>query len=57
VVLELIEGRDVELAREFLRTTEPFAIMKHLEVARYMRLEQLCSRPYFEASDAYTMGR
>ena len=57
VVLELIEARDIELAREVLRSTEPFAVMKQLELPRYMRLEQLCGQPYYNATDAYAMGR
>ena len=55
--MELIEARDIDVAREFIRTTEPLGvILKQRDLLRYMKLEHLCARPYFHASDAYAMG-
>ena len=56
VVLELIESREVELAREILRTTEPITLLKQEFPDRYLKLEHLCQRPTFNSSDAYEMG-
>eukprot|EP00602_Paraphysomonas_sp_CaronLab_P007893 CAMPEP_0185035328 /NCGR_PEP_ID=MMETSP1103-20130426/26523_1 /TAXON_ID=36769 /ORGANISM="Paraphysomonas bandaiensis, Strain Caron Lab Isolate" /LENGTH=495 /DNA_ID=CAMNT_0027572357 /DNA_START=80 /DNA_END=1570 /DNA_ORIENTATION=+ len=56
VVIELLEAREVDLARELLRTTEPMRYMKVEQPDRYMKLEHLCQRPVFVDSDAYEMG-
>lgn len=38
VVLELIEMRELDLAREMLRTTEPLLVLKAAEPDRYVCL-------------------
>ena len=56
VVLELLEAKELELAREMLRTTEPLIMLKHESPDRFTKLENLCQRNYFSASDAYELG-
>lgn len=56
VIIELLEIREIDIARELLRTTEPMRLMKIDNPERYLKLEHLCQRPAFVASDAYHMG-
>ncbi len=48
VVLELVELREVDTARAMLRQTAVFAGMKQEEPDRFLRLEHLCGRAYFD---------
>jgi len=57
VVFELLECGERELAKELVRTTEPLTHLKESHPDRFLKLEHLCLRPYFNASDAYEMGR
>ncbi|EFN54277.1 hypothetical protein CHLNCDRAFT_24755, partial [Chlorella variabilis] len=53
VVLELIELRETDTARAMLRQTQVFARMKGDDAERYLRLEHLCNRAYFDARELY----
>ncbi|KAL4435070.1 hypothetical protein ABPG77_003895 [Micractinium sp. CCAP 211/92] len=53
VVLELIELRETDTARAMLRQTQVFARMKADDAERYLRLEHLCNRAYFDARELY----
>ena len=56
IVLECLEIGERELAREILRSTEPMSMLKSDEPQRYLKLEHLCQRPFFNSTDAYEMG-
>ena len=56
IILESLEMGERDLARELLRTTEPMLMLKADQPERYLKLEHLCQRPFFNASDAYEMG-
>mmetsp|Transcript_27629 Transcript_27629/g.57457 ORF Transcript_27629/g.57457 Transcript_27629/m.57457 type:complete len:512 (-) Transcript_27629:268-1803(-) len=56
VILELLELREVEVARAMLRQTELMLSMKQEQPERYLRLEHLCSRPIWDAREAYEGG-
>ena len=57
VVFELLEGGERELAKEMVRGTEPLISLRSEQPERYLKLEHLCQRPFFNATDAYEMGR
>ncbi len=48
VVLEMVELREIDTARAILRQTAVFARMKQDEPERFLRLEHLCGRTYFD---------
>jgi WD40 repeat-containing protein SMU1 len=48
VVLEMVELREIDTARAILRQTAVFARMKLDEPERFLRLEHLCGRTYFD---------
>mmetsp|Transcript_49904 Transcript_49904/g.165237 ORF Transcript_49904/g.165237 Transcript_49904/m.165237 type:complete len:519 (+) Transcript_49904:22-1578(+) len=56
VVVELLELREPDTARQMLRGAAPLLAMKAHEPKRHARLEALAARPYFEARDAYDGG-
>ena len=56
VVLELLEMRELDTARQILRTAAPMAAMKAQQPERHRKLESLAGRPYFEALEAYGAG-
>jgi hypothetical protein len=48
VVLEMIEVREVDTARAMLRQTQVFARMRQEDPERFLRLEQLTGKTYFD---------
>ena len=54
VVLEMVELREVDTARAMLRQTAVFTRMKQAEPDRFLRLEHLCGRTYFDIRCAPT---
>ena len=53
VVLEMVELREVDTARAMLRQTPVFNRMKQEEPDRFLKLEHLCGRTYFDIRFVY----
>ena len=53
VVLEMVELREVDTARAMLRQTQVFNRMKQEEPDRFLKLEHLCGRTYFDIRCAW----
>ena len=56
VVLEMIELREVDTARAMLRQTAVFTRMKQEEPDRFLRLEHLCGKTYFDIRCSLSTG-
>jgi WD40 repeat-containing protein SMU1 len=55
--LELIERRELDLARALLRSTAPLSKwLREQHYERYMKLELLIQRPSFDADEVYERG-
>eukprot|EP01062_Namystynia_karyoxenos_P039904 TRINITY_DN29043_c0_g1_i1.p1 TRINITY_DN29043_c0_g1~~TRINITY_DN29043_c0_g1_i1.p1 ORF type:complete len:554 (+),score=197.41 TRINITY_DN29043_c0_g1_i1:98-1663(+) len=56
VVCEMVELREVELAKLLLRETEVLRQMQQKQPERFARLEHLCTKTFFDAQQAYSDG-
>jgi len=57
IIFELLELREVDVARAMLRQTEAMLLMKQEAPDRYVRLESLCTRPIWDSREAYEPGQ
>eukprot|EP00665_Eupelagonemidae_sp_cell47_P011465 gene11466-2361_t len=56
VVVEMVELREVELARRLLREADALRAMQHTQPERHARLESLAGKSFFDVRDAYPDG-
>ena len=56
LVLELIELRELDTARQMLRSAEPLVRLRVSDETRFAKLDDLVGRPYFDARNAYASG-
>eukprot|EP00884_Botryococcus_braunii_P014280 jgi/Botrbrau1/22853/Bobra.0065s0012.1 len=53
VVMELIELREIDTARALLRNAAVFNVMRKEEPDRYLRMEHLCQKTFFDIKEVY----
>lgn len=57
LVIELLELRELDTARQVLRTAPAMIALQERDGTRHQKLEALAGRPYFDPRDAYTEGQ
>ena len=53
LIVELIEMRELEMARTLLQTADPMLRLREEEGERHAKLEALAAKPYFDPRDVY----
>eukprot|EP00238_Polyblepharides_amylifera_P004364 CAMPEP_0196575252 /NCGR_PEP_ID=MMETSP1081-20130531/4771_1 /TAXON_ID=36882 /ORGANISM="Pyramimonas amylifera, Strain CCMP720" /LENGTH=512 /DNA_ID=CAMNT_0041893503 /DNA_START=37 /DNA_END=1575 /DNA_ORIENTATION=+ len=53
IVIEMIELREMDTARAILRQTQAMVQMKQEEPERFLKMEHLCQRTFFDPREAY----
>ena len=56
LVLELVELRELNTARQLLTGSEPLVRLRATDEKRYAKLETLVAKPYFDPREAYAAG-
>jgi WD40 repeat-containing protein SMU1 len=56
IVIEMIELKESETARAMLRDTAPMVLLRNKDPERYLRLQRLINKPFFDHRDAYPDG-
>jgi WD40 repeat-containing protein SMU1 len=56
IVIEMIELKESETARAMLRDTAPMMILRNKDPERYLKLQRLINKPFFDHRDAYPDG-
>jgi WD40 repeat-containing protein SMU1 len=56
LVVELVERRETDVARQVLRTAEPLAALQADAPEKYKQLELFIAKPYFDVREAYPDG-
>ncbi|KAJ9470021.1 Suppressor of mec-8 and unc-52 protein-like protein 1 [Diplonema papillatum] len=56
IAIEMVELREVDVARALMKESPPLRHMADKEPERFARLQQLCTKTFFDVRDAYPDG-